>query len=82
MKKNLTDEELELHFQDERFKAIEQDLDYLAKQVLEIKSVIEMQNSVIRELQQFAIKVGVAQNRISERVLKWPYVEVSGDREK
>lgn len=74
--------DLEQSLEHERIRALENDLEFLAKEIREMKQVIEMQTKAIKDTQQFAIKIGVAQNRITDRVLKWPYVEVQGDSEK
>lgn len=62
--------------QDERFKALEDDVDLLMHQIKMMKTVIEAQTTAIKEMQQFAIRLGVSQNRLNERVLKWPFIEV------
>ena len=80
MNKNL--DEFEQSVQNERIKTMENEIEFLANELGEMKKVIEMQTKAIKDTQQFAIKIGVAQNRITERVLKWPYVEVQGDSEK
>lgn len=79
---NKNSDEFEEQLQDERIKVMENEIEFLARELAEMKKVIEMQTKAIKETQQFAIKIGVAQNRITDRVLKWPYVEVQGDSEK
>jgi len=63
-------------YENARLEIIENELESLSEDVHKMAQVIDSLAKALKETQQFAIKIGVSQNRIVERVQSWPFVPV------
>lgn len=63
-------------YENTRLDIIEHELETLSEDVRKMAQVVDSLARALKETQQFAIKIGVSQNRIVERVQSWPFVPV------
>ena len=73
---------LEKEVYDQRLGILEEEVDKLNNDIQVIMKMVDSISYNLRETQQFAIKIGVAQNRVNERVMRWPFVKISGEDSK
>jgi hypothetical protein len=71
--------DLEEEVRDQRLQTLEEEIDRLNNDIQVLMKMVDGINYALRETQQFAIKIGVAQTRIQDRVLRWPYVKLNGE---
>lgn len=59
-----------------RIEILEHELEMLSEDVHKMAQVVENLAKALKETQHFAIKIGVSQNRVVERIQSWPFVPV------
>ena len=67
---------MEAEYENTRIQILEHELEMLSEDVHKMAQVIDAMNRALKETQHFAIKIGVSQNRIVERVQSWPYLPI------
>jgi hypothetical protein len=63
---------------EERLTQLELTMNEICMDMNNIGKAIKDMNNMIRETQQFAVKVAVSQRHLQDRVLQWPFVKVQG----
>ena len=63
---------------EERLTQLELTMNEICMDMNNIGKAIKDMNTMIRETQQFAIKVAVSQRHLQDRVMQWPFVKVEG----
>lgn len=71
--------DLESEVREQRIQTLEEEIDRLNNDIQVLAKMFDSLSYNLRETQQFAIKIGVAQTRIQDRVLRWPYVKLGGE---
>jgi Ni,Fe-hydrogenase III large subunit len=71
--------DLEAEVREQRLQTLEEEIDRLNNDIQVLAKMFDSLSYNLKETQQFAIKIGVAQTRIQNRVLNWPYVRIGGD---
>jgi hypothetical protein len=74
-------ETIEEQYKDERLKSIETNIDFLAYELDKLTRTVDNMAKALKETQQFAIKIGVSHQRLSERVASWPIIKIKTDEE-
>jgi hypothetical protein len=73
---------LESEYENARIQILEHELEMLSEDVHKMSQVIQTLSRALKETQQFAIRIGVSQNRIVERVQSWPFIQVHNQDDK
>ena len=71
-----TDLPIEEEYENTRVQILEHELEMLSEDVHKMSQIIDALTKALKETQHFAIKIGVSQNRLVERVQTWPYLTV------
>ena len=71
--------DLDAEVREQRIQTLEEEIDRLNNDIQVLAKMFDSLSYNLKETQQFAIKIGVAQTRIQDRVLRWPYVRIGGE---
>jgi hypothetical protein len=71
--------DLDSEVREQRLQTLEEEIDRLNNDIQVLAKMFDSLSYNLKETQQFAIKIGVAQARMQERVLRWPYVKIGGE---
>lgn len=63
-------------FENTRLEIIEHELESLSEDVHKMAQVVDSLAKALKETQHFAVRIGVNQSRLTERVQSWPFVPV------
>lgn len=68
-------------YENARFEILEHELETLSEDVRKIAQVVDSLARALKETQHFAVKIGVSQSRIVDRINAWPFVTVHKSEE-
>jgi hypothetical protein len=62
----------------ERLTQLELTINEICIDMNNMGKAIKDMNNMLRETQQFAVKVAVSQRHLQDRVMQWPFVKIEG----
>ena len=74
--------DLAAEMQEQRLRIIEEEMDKMNNDIQVLLKMVDSLSYNLRETQQFAIKIGVSQSRVQDRVMRWPFVKIVGEDSK